>query len=150
MTEVAIKYNVDFETGARPVNPFKGVRPGLPPPDPNLHMDGTWQCRHEGWEVSLVINGKPEAYMALTGVVILRGVAEIEAALDCIHRPRFKVYDSALCAMSITQKKIDISDIDNGLEPNEEAAILYQRGALGIKEIRIVPVGVVQVRKLLS
>lgn len=125
MAEVALKIQVNFLTGKRPVDPFK---------DPNLRPNATWQCLDGNCEMCLVLDGNAEPYRDMKGVKVIRGTEAIMAELRTFHKPRWKVYDQSLCARSIKQKNIDIADIDNKLAPNEEARILYERGALGIRE----------------
>ena len=125
----AIRVKVNFTTGER--------AGGINPRDKNLRCSPLWQNLEAGVEIRAVLDGDVSRYAALEGVEILDGEAAIDVAVADLHKVASEdhsVYNQALLAESIRSKKIKIDDIPADLSEAEEAKILFERGALGIRK----------------
>lgn len=123
----AIRVKVNFHTGER--------AGGINPKDKKLRCNPMWQSIENGIEIRAVLDGNVEKYRGLEGVEILEGEQAIDAAVLALQKESAShvVYNKELLAASISAKGIKLHDIPADLSEGEEARILFERGALGIR-----------------
>jgi len=122
---IALEINVDFITGKRAGD--------IDPRDPGLICLPLWQNFDLGKEMRLIIDERdPAQYEGVEGIVIHKGADMINTRVSELFKTRYDIASPELFMVSITQKRIDLSDLDPALEISEQLRIAQERGCLGI------------------
>jgi hypothetical protein len=119
--------DVDFSTGNR--------AGGIDPRDKNLVGSQGWQSLERGKEVRVILDGNPEPFRRLPGVVVLNGDDAIDTAVSDIQEPPdedadYVIVREALMIEHIRQAQIDIRDL--GDDPKTWPRKLHGKGCVGI------------------
>jgi len=123
---VALEIDVDFVTGKRAGD--------VSPHDPGLICLNLWQNFELGKEMRLIIDDRdPKQYEGIAGITLHKGAEAINLRVSELFKPRYDIVSPELFQISVAQKRIDLSDIDPALSPNEQIKICLERGCLGIK-----------------
>jgi hypothetical protein len=128
---VALEIEVDFITGERAGK--------LSPRDPGLICLNLWQDLDAGIEMRLMTDDRDVTqYEGIDGVTIHRGAKAINERVKELFKPRLSITNTDLFRESVRgswwgRGKINLTNIDANLDPDEQLRKCKEQGALGIK-----------------
>lgn len=126
MNGLLIEFNVNTGRRAGEINPN----------DPKLQCYG-WQDLESipAREVRVIEDERDlKKYEGITGVTVLKGKAEIKAAISSICKPRYKIVSESLFSEHLKQKGIDLSEYEGQDEREVLKDLMENKKIIGIRK----------------